>query len=124
MSELCNIRKEAAVKAPVVKIPTENLVLFFNEAALRMLHDYMGYLPKVESSKVMGPCCLVAGCFARLARLDTFIATKVSFLRDDGSDTAGGHRQNLFHDTFVSFLPIAYEQIVGSKKNICSRLLL
>lgn len=43
-SMICNVGTEAAVNAPFVEVPTDNLALFSHEAALRMLHEYIGSL--------------------------------------------------------------------------------
>lgn len=55
----------------------------------------------------------VAGSIVMLERLDVVIAKTVSCLHDETSDKAGGHRPKVYHDTFGSFLPIAYDQLVG-----------
>lgn len=49
-----------------------------------------------------------------LAGLHTFIATAVACLRRDGKNTTNGHQQKLDCETFVAYLPKAYEQIVGT----------
>lgn len=49
----------------------------------------------------------VNGTIVIIARLDDIIATAMTGLREDKADRAGGHRQNLYHDTFRAFLPVA-----------------
>lgn len=111
MSDLFNIGADAAVNAPLVKIPTKNLALLSNEASPRELQEYSWNSLEIESSNVIGAGS-VTGSIIKLAGLDVFVATTVSFLPDDGSDKAGCYQKNHYYKTFVSFLTIAYDQLV------------
>lgn len=72
----------------------------------------MGYIPdKALSSQEYASNA--HGSILTLARLDAFVATVIFCLREDRSDNVGGHRQKLYNDTFGSFLPIAYNQLIG-----------
>lgn len=53
------------------------------------------------------------GSILSLASLDAFVAAVLFCLGEDQSDNVGGHRQKLNNDMFVSFLPIAYNQLIG-----------
>lgn len=87
--------------------------MFRSQLSIKVLHEYMGYVPsdKEESGAIS---CSVCGSILILARLDAFIATAVTSLREDGSETVEGHRQKLYQETFRSYLPKAFQQIAAS----------
>lgn len=49
--------------------------------------------------------------------MDAFVATTASLTRQDSSDRVGGHRQELYYDTFSPFLLAAYNQLVGNNRS-------
>lgn len=84
-------------------VPSDNLALFSHEAALIVLHEYLGFLGEVNLSNTID-----AGHGAEsvvpFKRLNAFIETMVSCFRVDGSDKVWGHKQKLYSDTFLSCL--------------------
>lgn len=89
----------------------DELSLFGHDIAIQVLHEFMGIIPDAAMSEENGRS--VEGTILTLSRLDAFIATALTCLRDDGSDNVGGHRQKLYYDTFTTFLPLAYNQLIS-----------
>lgn len=82
MSELRNIRSEAALNSHVLNVPGDSLAFFSDDASLRMLHEYFGNFPDVDLSNAM-KAAHVAGPIVKLARLDALITTPVFCLREE-----------------------------------------
>lgn len=61
-------------------VSSANLASLSHEAALRELHEYLGYLRDGDASNAMD-VGHVAGSIVTLARLDDFMATTQSCLR-------------------------------------------
>lgn len=89
-----------------------NLSLFGSEMAIRAVHEFIGFVPELQPESGT-EVTFVEGSILALARLDAYVATVVTCFSDDGTDKAGGHRQKLYHDTFATFLPKAFNQLIG-----------
>lgn len=90
--------------------------------AIRAVHRRTRFVsqPQSESGTEVA---FVKSTLVYLAGLDAYLATAVTCFSDDGTGNAGGHRKKLYHDTFVSFLAKAYNQLTGCVKiflEICS----
>lgn len=48
-----------------------------------------------------------------LERLNAYLVTEVSRFIDNGTNNAGAYLQKLYQDTITSFLPEAYNQLIG-----------
>lgn len=53
------------------------------------------------------------GTVVTLAHFSAYIATVLTFFSDEGTDTADGHQENFYHHIFASFIPMAYNQVIG-----------
>lgn len=53
VSERVNIRSEYALNVHVLDIPRDNLALFSREAALRAVHECLGYLPDSDAGNAV-----------------------------------------------------------------------
>lgn len=96
-----------------IEHPETSFVLYSFKMSIRVLNEFMVYLPKYESES--GSAFeFVEGSIFTLSRYDAFIATAVVSLCSDGTDKARGHRQWRNHGTFASFLSKAFHQMVGT----------
>lgn len=87
-SKLANARSESTLNVHLLDVPSDSPAILSHEAAVRVMIEYLGYLPAVDPSNAM-----YAGHVARsiitLARLGALIATTVSSRREDSSDKVG-----------------------------------
>lgn len=109
---MCKSGMEDAVQCRVIPFSDGTLQLFRHQIAIRVLHQFMGFDPQQPGSSASVET-YVENSIVSLARLDAFIATAVVCLREDGTDTVGGHRQKLYHETFKPYVADAYNQIIG-----------
>lgn len=79
------------------------------DIAVRLLHELFGIILDTALSEEI--CRSVKRTIPALSRVNAFIATALTTLREHGSDSVGGHRQKLYLDTFTNFLPLAYNQL-------------
>lgn len=67
-----------------------NLSLFGHDIAIQVLHEFTGFISDTATPEENGRN--VAKTDFTLARLDAFVSTCLACLRDDGSDSVGGHQ--------------------------------
>lgn len=89
-----------------------NLPLFSHDPSTGMLHVLVRYDPQkitVAENETKYVCVSIVF----LAGLDEFIETTVLCHRNDGTDSAGGHRQKKDHDIFANYLPTVCSNLVS-----------
>lgn len=91
----------------------ETAFYFASKMSIRVLNEFIGYLPEVESESGF-KLNIVEGSIIILVRLDALIGTAVTCLRTDRMDKTEDRRQKPSHDTFASFLLKAFERVVGT----------
>lgn len=96
------------------------LSIFDHVSAVVVLHEYMRYILQVVSTS-KGATSHIDGTVLTLARLGAFISTAIHCFSDDGVDmvdvyrqNVDGHRQKLYSNTFSSFLPVDFIQLIGA----------
>lgn len=87
------------------------LQLFRHQTAICVLHQFMGFGPQQPASSASLET-YVESSRTTLARLVAFATTTVVYLREDGADTVGGHRQKFNHETFKPYVANPYGQII------------
>lgn len=85
-----------------IQIPVEiierSLILLCWKKIIRAVYEFTGLVTQ-SLSKSGTEVTIVKSTTVSLARLDDYLATVVTCFRGDGTDKAGGLRQNLYHDT-------------------------
>lgn len=87
----------------------------------RAWHKFFAFMPDNECDDTSSST-ETTGSVVTLVCFDLFIATAFSCSWDDSTDTVGGHRQKLYHDTFVLFLPFDYFQWIGRIRSFIKTL--
>lgn len=85
--------KEFSVSSRTLQFLNDNLHLFAQQTVIQVLHEFRFYSRRVAHSVVEN--VFVESTIVILARLDALVATKVSCIRQDGSDIVGGHFHKL-----------------------------
>lgn len=86
--------------------------LFGRDIAIHVFHKFLGIIPDTGTPEGNGRS--VQGNILALARLEAFIVTYLTYLRDECSDTIGDHRQKLYLDTFATFPAFAYNLLTSA----------
>lgn len=103
---------ESSVSFRVCQSEVHHFHLFVCDIAIQVLHSYMGVMPERQPS-AGNSGLYVDSIIVMLARLDVFMATAISYLRDNGTDKVDVHRQKFYYKTFYVFHTLAYDQFVS-----------
>lgn len=82
-----------------------NLSLICHDIVITLLLEFTGIISNTATPEEDGRS--VEGFILASACLDALIETCLASLRDDGSDSVGGHWQKLRLDTFTTFSSLA-----------------
>lgn len=105
------------MQCQLIHASSSMLQLFQHQVSIRVLHHFMGFNSQQPRSSDNAETN-VKNSIVALAHLDAFTATTVVCLQEDGTDTAGNHRQKLYLETIKLYVGDAYNQINGSVGSI------
>lgn len=102
---------DLSVSSPYIYAEEDELSHFGHDIAIQVIHEFTGIV--LDTAKSEENDRGFEGAILTLALLDASIATALTCLRDHGSDSVWGHWQKLYLDTFTTFQPLLYNQLVG-----------
>lgn len=90
----------------------DNLSFSSGEIISHAFHDLFKYCASTAvRTRHGGRLCW--GTTVPLACMDAYPATVVKYFSEDGTDKAGFYWKTCYHDFFLSFIPVGYNQLIG-----------
>lgn len=102
---LCKDNMEFVASKCNTSAEDDELHLVYENIEIQLLHEFMKFVSNASLSTL-------GHANGKSTGLDAFITTPLTCLRSDETDRAYGHRQNLYHDTFIAFMLLAYSELV------------